>query len=97
MILIRRVNEEWLYGRVDDKEGIFPSSFIEVLVPLPDDKYYATALYDFKPQMIGDLELKAGCRVKIIKRISDEWVFGESNGASGQFPANYVDRVPTDI
>lgn len=97
MILIRRVNSEWLYGRVDDREGIFPSNFIEILVPLPEEKNLVTALYDFKPEMIGDLELTAGRQVKVIKRISHDWLFGEANGACGQFPANYVNRIPKDI
>ncbi|KAK9889365.1 hypothetical protein WA026_004640 [Henosepilachna vigintioctopunctata] len=37
VILIRRVNKEWLYGQVEDREGIFPENFINVINPLPED------------------------------------------------------------
>ena len=29
------INEEWLSGKIGDKEGIFPLSFVEVLDELP--------------------------------------------------------------
>ena len=32
--LLSRVDENWLQGRVGDKTGIFPASFVEVAVPL---------------------------------------------------------------
>ncbi|KAL3290001.1 hypothetical protein HHI36_023378 [Cryptolaemus montrouzieri] len=37
VILIRRVNQEWLYGQVGDREGMFPENFINVINPLPED------------------------------------------------------------
>lgn len=37
VILIRRVNVEWLYGQVEDREGIFPENFIQIMVPLPGE------------------------------------------------------------
>ncbi|XP_044765384.1 uncharacterized protein B0303.7 [Coccinella septempunctata] len=37
VILIRRVNKEWLYGQVNDQEGIFPENFIQIINPLPED------------------------------------------------------------
>ncbi|XP_045482380.1 probable inactive serine/threonine-protein kinase slob2 [Harmonia axyridis] len=37
VILIRRVNKEWLHGQVNDQEGIFPENFIQIINPLPED------------------------------------------------------------
>lgn len=58
VVLIRKVNEEWLYGKVGENEGMFPSNFIEIRVPLPDhnDKI-VTCLYEFHPQALEDLKL----------------------------------------
>jgi hypothetical protein len=34
---LEKVDEEWLKGSFGMHEGIFPASFVEILVPLPDD------------------------------------------------------------
>ncbi|XP_017769152.1 PREDICTED: SH3 domain-containing protein 19 [Nicrophorus vespilloides] len=93
--ILRKVNDEWLYGRVDDREGMFPANFVDVQVPLEDE--YVTALYEFRTQIEGDLEFIPGQRIKILKRISDDWLMGESQGMVGQFPSNFVDNVPPNI
>jgi hypothetical protein len=90
VVLIRRVNKEWLYGKVCDKEGIFPESFVQIEVPLPCEDQIVTALYEFRPQMAGDLLLRPGQKVKVIKEISNEWLYGECEGQRGQFPRNFV-------
>lgn len=94
---MRRINDDWLYGKVVDKEGMFPESFIDIQVPLKEDENLVTALYDFPAQMSGDLSLKAGQKIKVLRKISDDWLYGECNGLRGQFPCNFVDRVPQNI
>lgn len=88
--LLRRINSDWLYGRVADKEGMFPENFVDIQVPLEGDEKIVIALYEFHPQMDGDLQLVPGQKVKVIKTISDSWLLGESNGKTGQFPSSYV-------
>lgn len=97
VVLVRRINNDWLYGKVIDKEGMFPESFIDIQVPLKEDENLVTALYDFPAQMSGDLSLKAGQKIKVLRKISDDWLYGECNGLRGQFPCNFVNRVPTNI
>lgn len=97
VFLIRRVNSEWLYGRVDDKEGIFPANFLDIQVPLPGEERIVTVLYEFQPQAPGDLHIKPGQLINILKKVSDEWLHGECNGKRGDFPANFVDRIPLDL
>lgn len=92
--LLRRINGDWLYGKVGDKEGMFPENFVDIQVGLPEDKELVTALYDFCPQMKEDLALKPGQKIKVLKVISSDWLLGESNGKVGQFPANFVEPVP---
>ncbi|KAK4871774.1 hypothetical protein RN001_015898 [Aquatica leii] len=98
VFLIRKVNSEWFYGRVEDREGMFPVAFISVHVPLPeDDDRMVTALYEFKAQEPGDLTLKPGQSIHVTSRVSEEWLMGESEGKIGQFPSCFVDRVPSTI
>ncbi|CAH0562278.1 unnamed protein product [Brassicogethes aeneus] len=94
VLLTKRINDDWLQGRVLDSEGIFPANFIELKVPLPEEKNIVTALYEFKAQMADDLNLKVGQKVNVTKIINTEWLYGTSNGRRGQFPSNYVDRIP---
>lgn len=52
----------------------------------------ATAMYDFEPQVEGDLGFKAGDVIEIVQRTSNEneWWTGKLRGVTGQFPGNYV-------
>ncbi|CAH1955542.1 unnamed protein product [Acanthoscelides obtectus] len=93
IVLIRKINEEWYYGKVLDKEGMFPANFIDVQVPLVEHNDTVMALYEFEPQMPGDLALKPGQMIKVLKKIDKDWLYGSCNGNTGQFPANFVDRV----
>lgn len=34
--LLRRVDEQWMMGRLKTKEGMFPVNFIDVVEPPPD-------------------------------------------------------------
>ncbi|CAG9567993.1 unnamed protein product [Danaus chrysippus] len=93
--LIRRENDEWMYGRLQNgSEGLFPTNYVEVKVPLPNEQSNsigtAIALYDFEQMQSGDLNFSVGDKITVLSKINDEWHYGECNGAKGQFPANYV-------
>lgn len=98
MKLIRRVDNEWLFGSLKSgTEGTFPSNYIEIKVPLPNEKLpsppvlaAAVALYDFIPDQPGDLRFLTGDTIIVQHKLNDEWYFGECNGSKGQFPINYV-------
>lgn len=84
-----------MYGRLrSGAEGLFPSNYVEVKVPLPNERPsnfgQAIALYDFHPGQPGDLSFGVGDKITVLSKISNEWYFGECNGLKGQFPANYV-------
>lgn len=96
VLLIKRINADWLYGKVLDREGMFPAKFVDIQVPLPNDNY-VTALYDFRPETPDDLQLKAGQIVLVTRKISEDWLYGQSNGQFGQFPSNFVDRIPKNL
>lgn len=92
--LLRRINDDWLYGRVVDKEGMFPENFVDIKVPLQEDEDIVVALYEYRPEMNGDLALTPGQKIRVLKIISDSWMHGISNGLTGQFPSNFVNRIP---
>lgn len=96
--LIRRVDHEWLCGSLrSGAQGLFPSNYVEIKVPLPNEPAppspligVAVALYDFEPVQPGDLRFCTGDTIQVRHKINEEWYFGECNGLKGQFPINYV-------
>lgn len=59
------------------------------------NSYQAIALYTFKGEQSGDLPFKKGDVIDILKKsdTTDDWWTGRSNGATGIFPANYVELI----
>lgn len=41
--------------------------------------------------------LQEGSRLCVTGRISEEWLYGECEGRVGQFPANFIDRIPQGL
>lgn len=57
--IVEGTSGEWLRGRINDKEGMFPASFVDVAVPSSDTGgVFVTALYSFAPETWEDLELQ---------------------------------------
>ncbi|XP_075146565.1 SH3 domain-containing lethal (3) 05822 [Haematobia irritans] len=55
------------------------------------------SLYNFPAEVDGDLDLKENDMVTILYRINEDWLYGEVNGRQGQFPANFLEYVPSNI
>jgi hypothetical protein len=73
-VLESRVNDEWLRGSVGSAHGIFPISFVHVLVPLQEEMispvvapstYKAVAIYAFVAETSQDLSLQVTRRKTI--------------------------------
>ena len=41
--------------------------------------------------------LQAGDKIRILSRVNEQWLFGETGGSKGSFPASFVDMVPSDL
>ncbi|XP_024885434.1 SH3 domain-containing protein 19 isoform X2 [Temnothorax curvispinosus] len=96
--LVKKVNDDWLEGRIGNRQGMFPLSFIDIKVPLPGlSDNVVTALYAFPGENSDDLSFEEGAKITVISRISEDWLYGEYNGRKGQFPVNYVNRLPRNI
>lgn len=108
--LVERVDGEWYKGEYNGRTGIFPKGYVEVLedlsakptsvspaLSLVSSDNLATALYDFDAAEDGELSFKEGNRIKIVGKFNEDWYIGTLNGKQGRFPANFVDKVPTDM
>ncbi|XP_053400118.1 SH3 domain-containing protein 19-like [Mercenaria mercenaria] len=38
IIFVRRVDSDWVAGKIDEREGMFPQDFVKVKMPLPGEK-----------------------------------------------------------
>ena len=48
IILLERINDEWLKGQVNHRIGRFPAAFVKVLTPLPQVLFNSRPLLGFK-------------------------------------------------
>lgn len=70
MQLVKKVNDDWLEGKIGNRQGIFPLSFIDIKVPLPGlSDNVVTALYAFLGENSDDLSFEVS---KITARPLDE-------------------------
>uniref|UniRef100_A0A158PGB3 SH3 domain-containing protein n=1 Tax=Angiostrongylus costaricensis TaxID=334426 RepID=A0A158PGB3_ANGCS len=83
--ITRRVDKDWLEGSVNGKSGIFPQSFVQIVVDLPNDHQnlmenkrasvvdegigFATVRYDFVARQSDELSVKMGDSVRILKMV----------------------------
>ncbi|KAK0161828.1 hypothetical protein PV327_008240 [Microctonus hyperodae] len=98
ILLKSKVSDDWLEGQIGSRTGIFPANFIDITVPLPGVvTNIVNALYSFNGETWEDLPFEEGAKITVLSKISDDWLYGEYNGKKGQFPTNYVDRVPHNL
>lgn len=57
--LLKRINDDWLEGKVGDRQGMFPFSFVDIKVPLPGlSDNVVTAIYTFQGESGDDLSFE---------------------------------------
>lgn len=96
--LVKKINDDWMEGRLGNRQGMFPVNFIDIKVPLPGvPDNIVTAIYPFKGETAEDLSFDEGAKITVLSRVSQDWFYGEYGGRRGQFPANYVNRVPRNV
>nr|XP_006820391.1 PREDICTED: SH3 domain-containing protein 19-like [Saccoglossus kowalevskii] len=99
IILVKKVDDDWLIGRNVDEEGMFPKKFVRIIKPLPSESAprlsgpSAVAVYDYDSVNPDDLNFNNGDVIKLLQRIGDDWYKGECNGEIGMFPKNFVEVV----
>lgn len=100
--LVHEVNDEWLYGVIDDREGLFPQNFVDIVVPLSDARALeedviegprCRAIYDFEGENDGELSFAVGDVMSIAERVDSYWFRGKLRGIEGLFPVGYVQEL----
>nr|CDJ83925.1 Src homology-3 and Dbl homology (DH) and Variant SH3 domain containing protein [Haemonchus contortus] len=88
--LTKRVDKDWLEGNINGKSGIFPRSFVQIVVDLPSDGHsdtenkrqstseegigFAIVRHDFIARQSDELTVKMGDSVRILKMVNTDWV-----------------------
>lgn len=101
--VLSRINKDWLMGRnAKGETGQFPAGFIQLgelhnssVSKVSSESGVYVCLYDFEAQQTDDLTIRAGDKIRVTEKVSEEWwqghVLGESN--EGIFPANFVEPL----
>lgn len=103
ILLLRRIDENWLEGQLDGKIGIFPANHVTIELGNPSlaresalascGKPYAIALQQFSGELRGDLSFEKGELVELVGSAGNGWLRGSMNGQVGIFPASFVEIV----
>lgn len=103
ILLLKRVDENWLEGELDGKIGIFPTNRVRIEAGSPSlsqesalarsGKPCAVVLHDFPGTVAGDLPLEEGQMVELLGTITAGWMRGRMNGKIGIFPSSFVEIV----
>lgn len=89
--ILERNDDGWWLGQIGNKQGMFPSNYIEEMAPQGGKSLgTTTAMYDYTAQEEGELSFKEGDVITIYHKHDDGWWEGEVNGKRGSFPANYT-------
>ncbi|XP_030047510.1 SH3 domain-containing protein 19 isoform X2 [Microcaecilia unicolor] len=105
--LLEKIDSEWYRGTCRGLTGIFPASYVRVVVDVPESsngKKGALSQPAIKGprcisrfEFIGDQkdELSfADCEMIVLKEyVNEEWARGELKGRTGIFPLNFVEVV----
>lgn len=91
----QRVDAEWSRGRLDGREGLFPSAFTHACTAQPMAGQTAVvgvakALFDFSAESEDELTLKTGDVVTGLVCVDDDWFLGTAGGRHGLVPKNYI-------
>ncbi|XP_033095717.1 SH3 domain-containing protein 19-like isoform X2 [Anneissia japonica] len=91
--IVEAVGDDWLRGRLNGKEGIFPRNFVEMQEGGSGAKMTVKALFDFPAKMHDDLGFKVNDIITDVVSVSDDWYEGSLNGKVGRFPSNFVEVI----
>lgn len=117
--LVQHVDSHWTLGCVGDAKGIFPTSYVDIIVdclhsevqhfltrpetaPSATQLPQAVAQYDFQAVQDGDVSMKKGDTLTVLKDVDTNWVIVENvTGSKGMCPKNYLsflkDEEPPEV
>ncbi|XP_069386039.1 SH3 domain-containing protein 19 isoform X2 [Paralichthys olivaceus] len=100
ILVTQHINAEWSSGRLNGREGMFPSAFVESRSgqqslssqqnEAAEAGGRARALFNFTSDCDEELSLQIGDIVTNLETIDGEWFLGDLRGKRALVPKNYV-------
>uniref|UniRef100_A0A1E1XCL1 Putative sorbin and sh3 domain-containing protein n=1 Tax=Amblyomma aureolatum TaxID=187763 RepID=A0A1E1XCL1_9ACAR len=98
VVVLSRINKDWLYGEHAGKRGQFPASFVQPISKNTSTKgidIYRAA-FAFEAQHADELTLRPGDKVQVTCKVNSDWWQGRllgSTSSEGIFPAAFVESL----
>ncbi|XP_059577972.1 SH3 domain-containing protein 19 isoform X3 [Alligator mississippiensis] len=107
IFLLERIDKEWYRGKCGNRTGIFPASFVKVIVDVPEEANKrkisfssvcikgprCIARFEYIGDQKDELSFVEGEIIILKEYVNEEWAKGELKGASGIFPLNFVEII----
>ncbi|GBP12549.1 E3 ubiquitin-protein ligase SH3RF1 [Eumeta japonica] len=90
----KRLDPFWYQGECSGRSGVFPITYVQVIVPLPIPMALCKALYDFRmsaPDEEGCLAFDKGAIITVHRRVDENWAEGRLEDRVGIFPIAFVE------
>ncbi|XP_028028347.1 E3 ubiquitin-protein ligase SH3RF1 isoform X2 [Bombyx mandarina] len=94
ILLQKKLDAFWYQGECSGRTGMFPITFVQVVVQLPAATALCKALYDFRmsaPDEEGCLAFDKGAIITVHRRVDDNWAEGRLENRVGIFPIAFVE------
>lgn len=102
VIVLSRINKDWLYGERKGHKGQFPASFVQPISKQAAAKGTNVEIYKaafaFEAQHADELTLRPGDKVEVTQKVNSDWWQGRLLGSAmssseGIFPAKFVESL----
>ncbi|XP_008939936.1 PREDICTED: SH3 domain-containing protein 19-like, partial [Merops nubicus] len=105
--LLEKIGTEWYRGRCGNRIGIFPASFVKVVIDVPEEGNRkktpcssrcikgprCVARFEYIGDQKDELSFSEGETIILKEYVNEEWAKGELRGTSGIFPLNFVEVI----
>uniref|UniRef100_A0A8C8VDZ3 SH3 domain containing 19 n=1 Tax=Pelusios castaneus TaxID=367368 RepID=A0A8C8VDZ3_9SAUR len=104
--LLEKIDSKWYRGKCGNRTGIFPASFVKVIVDVPEEgnrkKVFSSpcikgprciARFEYIGDHKDELSFSEGEIILLKEYVNEEWASGELKGVSGIFPLNFVEVI----
>lgn len=98
VIVLSRINKDWLCGEHKGRRGQFPASFVQPISKNTSAKSVDIyrAAFAFEAQHADELTLRPGDKVQVTCKVNNDWWQGRllgSTSSEGIFPAAFVESL----
>jgi len=91
--VIENIDENWSRGRIGEREGIFPATFVEssdAEASTQTGVIYRVAIADFPGENEGDLAFAKDDKIEIVALIDENWATGRIGEREGLVPLSFL-------